>query len=72
MGPKASASVYELLMIYGAVTVSQTLSTALYVHDLVGPFFTCPRRKLPLSFLGLGVVSIHGGAGGEGRASLQN
>lgn len=32
----------ELLMIYGAVTVSQTLSTALYVHDLVGPF-TCPR-----------------------------
>lgn len=62
----------ELLMIYGAVTVSQTLSTALYGHDLVGPFHL-PQEEIaaviPGAWSGL---PIHGGAGGEGRASLQN
>ena len=45
----------EFLVIYGAVIVSQTLCTALYVHDLIGPFHL-PGRKLLLSFLGLGAV----------------
>ena len=58
------------LMIYGAVIVSQTLCTALYVHDLVGPFHL-PQEEIaaiiPGAWSGL---PIQGAAGGQGRASV--
>ena len=53
--PQRHQQVFMALMIYGAVTVSQALCSALYIHHLICPL-TCPGRKSLLSFLGLGEV----------------